>query len=63
MVQYKFVPIAGASAGMGAALDLVVAGKIRLAFPWWLAALARIAGLLPARVLGKLVPETAGENA
>ena len=63
MVQYKFVPIAGASSGIGVPLDLVVAGKIRLAFPWWLVALARIAGLLPARVLGKLVPETAGENA
>ena len=41
----------------------IAAGKIRLAFPWWLGAIARVVGLLPPRLLGKLFPATAGENA
>ena len=40
----------------------IAAGRIRLAFPWWMGALARIVGLLPPRLLGKLLPDTAGEN-
>ncbi len=40
----------------------IARGRVRLAFPWWLGALARIVGLLPPRLLGKLVPATAGEN-
>lgn len=40
----------------------IAAGRVRLAFPWWLGGLARIVGLLPPRLLGKLVPETAGGN-
>jgi NAD(P)-dependent dehydrogenase (short-subunit alcohol dehydrogenase family) len=31
------------------------AGRVRIAFPWWLAAMARIAGLLPPRLLGTLL--------
>jgi short-subunit dehydrogenase len=34
----------------------IAAGRVRLAFPWWLAAVARIVGLLPPRLLGKLLP-------
>ena len=41
----------------------IAAGKIRLAFPWWLGTLARIVGLLPPRLLGKLVPDSTGGNA
>jgi len=40
----------------------IAAGRVRLAFPWWMGALARIVGLLPPRLLGKLLPETAGGN-
>jgi short-subunit dehydrogenase len=33
----------------------LAAGRIRLAFPWWMGFTARIAGLLPPRVLGSLL--------
>lgn len=35
----------------------IARGKIRLAFPWWMAALTRIVGLLPPRLIGKLMPD------
>ena len=38
----------------------IAAGKIRIAFPWWMAAFARIGGLLPPRILGKLLPTPPG---
>jgi hypothetical protein len=38
----------------------IAAGRIRLAFPWWMAATARIVGLMPPRLLGKLLPEHDG---
>lgn len=38
----------------------VSAGKIRIAFPWWMAALARIGGLMPPHILGKLLPDPPG---
>jgi short-subunit dehydrogenase len=41
----------------GIILRGIEAGKIRLAFPWWMAALARLGGLLPPRLLGKLLPD------
>ncbi len=75
MTLYKSVPITGGSSGIGAALTQTLAapsgriilrgaaGKIRVAFPWWMAALAHIAGLLPPRILGKLLPDLSGEPA
>jgi NAD(P)-dependent dehydrogenase (short-subunit alcohol dehydrogenase family) len=33
----------------------IEAGRVRIAFPWWLAVLARIAALLPPRLLGTLL--------
>jgi short-subunit dehydrogenase len=58
-----FMPgLMDADRAAGLILRGIAAGRIRLAFPWWLAALARIVGLLPPRLLGKLVPDTAGEN-
>jgi short-subunit dehydrogenase len=41
----------------------VGAGRIRLAFPWWMAALARFGGLLPPWLLGRLLPDPSGERA
>jgi short-subunit dehydrogenase len=38
----------------------IAAGRVRLAFPWWMAATTRIVGLLPPRLLGKLLPEHDG---
>ena len=32
----------------------IAAGRIRLAFPWWMAGLARFVGLLPPRLFGRL---------
>lgn len=34
----------------------VVAGRVRVAFPWWMALAARLAGLLPQRLLGAVMP-------
>lgn len=47
----------------GIILRGIAAGKIRVTFPWWMGALARIAGLLPPRLLGKLLPDSAGDPA
>jgi short-subunit dehydrogenase len=59
-----FMPgLMDADRAAGIILSGIARGKMRLAFPWWLGALARIAGLLPPRLLGKLVPEAAGESA
>ena len=44
----------------GIILRGIAAGKIRIAFPWWMAALARIGGLMPPRILGKLLPTPPG---
>lgn len=33
----------------------IAAGRVRLAFPWWLAAAGHVAGLLPPSVLGRLL--------
>lgn len=33
----------------------IAAGRVRVAFPWWMAAAARVAGLLPPRLLGRLL--------
>lgn len=39
----------------------VAAGRRRVAFPWWVAALARLAGLLPPAVLGSLATRAPGK--
>jgi short-subunit dehydrogenase len=44
----------------GIILRGIAAGRVRLAFPWWIATIARLAGLLPPRVLGKLLPDPTG---
>ncbi len=44
----------------GIILRGIAAGKIRIAFTWWMAALARIGGLMPPRILGKLLPTPPG---
>ncbi len=33
----------------------IAAGRVRVAFPWWMAGVARVAGLLPPRVIGALL--------
>jgi short-subunit dehydrogenase len=38
----------------GIILRGVAAGRVRVAFPWWMALAARLAGLLPQRLLGVL---------
>lgn len=35
----------------------VRAGRTRLVFPWWMGAMARLIGLLPPGLLGRLMPE------
>jgi short-subunit dehydrogenase len=40
-------------------LRAVAAGRVRVAFPWWMAAAARLAALLPPRLLAAL---TAGRQ-
>lgn len=37
----------------------IMAGRVRLVFPWWVGAMARLAGLLPPRMLGRLMSENA----
>lgn len=39
----------------------IAAGRVRLAFPWWLALAGRIAGLLPPPLLGRLLAAAPGK--
>ena len=39
----------------------VAGGRVRVAFPWWMAAAARLTGLLPPRLLGALLSVPAGK--
>ena len=41
----------------GVILRSIAAGRVRVAFPWWMALAARLSGLLPPRVLGMLLPD------
>jgi short-subunit dehydrogenase len=42
-------------------LRAVLAGRRRIAFPWWMAGLARVAGLLPPRLGGALLATQPGK--
>lgn len=39
----------------------ITAGRVRIAFPWWMALAARCAGLLPPRLLGALLATQPGK--
>jgi hypothetical protein len=39
----------------------VAAGRVRVAFPWWIALAARLVGLLPPRLLGVLLARLPGK--
>ena len=41
----------------------VAAGRRRVVFPWWMGALARLAGLLPPRLVGELLARAEGKDA
>jgi short-subunit dehydrogenase len=39
----------------------IAAGRVRVAFPWWLAAIARLVDLLPPRLMGALLARAPGK--
>jgi NAD(P)-dependent dehydrogenase (short-subunit alcohol dehydrogenase family) len=39
----------------------IAAGRVRIAFPWWVAGLARLTGLLPPRLAGVLLSRAPGK--
>ena len=41
----------------------IASGRTRVAFPWWIAAAARLAGLLPARLTGAMLARAPGKDA
>mgnify|MGYP005810506021 CR=1 FL=1 len=47
----------------GVMLRGIAAGRVRIAFPWWLATAARVAGLLPPAVLGWVLARQPGKTA
>ena len=51
-----------ADRAVGIILRGIARGRIRIAFPWWMALFARIGGLLPPAILGKLLPDLSGER-
>jgi len=42
-------------------LRAIDAGRIRVAFPWWMAAVARLGGLLPPRLTGAVMARSPGK--
>ncbi len=58
MTAHNKFPMPGLMAADRAAriiLRGIEAGRIRVAFPWWMAGAARLAALLPPRLLGALM--------
>jgi short-subunit dehydrogenase len=39
----------------------IAAGRVRVAFPWWMAGVARVVGLLPPRVIGTILARQPGK--
>jgi short-subunit dehydrogenase len=39
----------------------IMTGRVRVAFPWWMAAAGQLAGLLPPRLLGRLMAKQPGK--